>query len=121
MDLSSIGANITTIRLINSDKLDLNEYPNSRRMYADQMTVSEMNTNLISILKHTFFFLIQTETALIRNAVNVFSKAFSINETFLSGFEMNPTSCDSFILKGIMGLAKNQTIMAKIFSIISIM
>lgn len=43
MDLSSIGnvtANITTMRLVNPDKIDLNEYPNTRAVYADQMTVS---------------------------------------------------------------------------------
>lgn len=43
MDLSSIGnvtANITTMRLVNPDKIDLNEYPNTRTVYADQMTVS---------------------------------------------------------------------------------
>lgn len=43
MDLASIGnvtANITAMRLVNPDKIDLNEYPDTRTVYADQMTVN---------------------------------------------------------------------------------
>lgn len=43
MDLSSIGtditANITTIRLMNPENIDFNEYPNRGGVYATQMTV----------------------------------------------------------------------------------
>lgn len=35
----------------------------------------------------------QTEAALINDAIKVFSKAFEVNETFIGGFKMNPSSC----------------------------
>lgn len=42
LDLSTIvnvTANITTIRLFNPDNIDVNEYPNNRRLNTNQMTV----------------------------------------------------------------------------------
>lgn len=42
MDLSAIGditANITTIRLLNLETIDFNEYPSRGNVYASQMTV----------------------------------------------------------------------------------
>lgn len=111
--LSDVCANITTIRLINPSNADVYDYDTAPYFMRDRarkpsfdpekITVSIRNCHWIvfeRISQCSLYILeyvcLQTEAALIQDAVTVFAKAFGDNATFIDQFYMNPTTCYTY-------------------------
>lgn len=76
---------------MNPDNIGVNEYvPNVQRTFSSPMTVI---IHFLSDSHKTVIFDFQTEAVLLKDAVKVFTRAFESNETFVSDFKINPSSC----------------------------
>lgn len=107
MDFSpwpDIRANITTLRLLNPSNADVYEYETQPYFLRSRYSKPVYNPITMTVNDYikwcftkTFTFnqnVFQTEAALLQDAVTVFSKVFTDNETFVDQFNMNPTTCD---------------------------
>ncbi|XP_031634006.1 glutamate receptor ionotropic, kainate 2-like [Contarinia nasturtii] len=82
MPLPDVSANITTIRFINPTNADIYEYEIKPYFVRNRNYKPMFNPYSMT-----------TETALMQDAVTVFSEAFGDNRTFIEQFNMSPTSC----------------------------
>lgn len=112
MDLSLLSradANITTIRFINPSRVDVvntvYEY-RTRSRFSKPKDTNGMTVNIefIGNLKKIFGVMsicsfsikMQSEAALIQDAVSVFAKAFDEDSDFIENFQTSDKSCDKY-------------------------